>query len=444
MARITIQDVNQNLGITNTYDIVNAIRNSSSDSFSQYVPLANADNVAEVGAGIMINQSVQNEFIASLVDRIGLVVLRRTLLNNPLKTFKKGNMPLGRTIEEIFVDITKAQKYDPYDAEETVFRRNIPNVKVLFHDRNRQDFYKQTISDDQLQSAFTSWSTFGDFTSQIFNAMYNSAEVDEYEYMKMLIDNYYSKGLFTVVPVTEPIDEASSMSFMKVLRATATKMTLPSGSRDWNSLAVRTRTDMNNLHLIIDADLNAQIDVDVLAKAFNMDKTSFLGHVTVIDNFASTGLEAILVDEDWFMVYDTKQKLETIRNPQGLYWNYYFHVWQILSTSRFANAVAFVSGTLKAVTQVIVSPTIAEVRQGDTYQFDAFVRATDGNDHTVTWTVVASTSATTVSAGTTIDDTGLLTVDPAQTGELLVKATVTLADSSTVEGDGIVTVLLKS
>jgi hypothetical protein len=58
------------------------------------------------------------------------------------------------------------------------------------------------------------------------------------------------------------------------------------------------------LHLIIDADLEAELDVDVLAKAFNMDKTNFLGHVTVIDGFASTGLEAVLVDQDWFMVYD--------------------------------------------------------------------------------------------------------------------------------------------
>ena len=60
------------------------------------------------------------------------------------------------------------------------------------------------------------------------------------------------------------------------MRATATKMTLPSGSRDYNALAVRTRSEMADLHLIIDADLNAEIDVEVLARAFN--KTSFLGN----------------------------------------------------------------------------------------------------------------------------------------------------------------------
>jgi hypothetical protein len=453
LARITIKDVKTSLGVAETYDIVNAIRNSSSDSFQQYVPLASSDNVLSVAAGIQINQTVQNEFITNLIDRIGLVVVKSVSLKNPLKKFKKGQMQQGRTIEEIFTDITKAKKYDPYDAENTVFKRSIPNVKTLFHERNRQDFYEQTVSDEQLKTAFTSWGNFESFVSSIINSIYNSAEVDEYEYMKLVIDNYFSKGLFTVVPVTKPDTATAASEFVKKLRATARKMTLPNGSRDFNSLAVRTRTDMEDLHLIIDADLEAEIDVDVLAKAFNMDKTNFVGHVTVIDGFASTGLEAVLVDQDWFMVYDNLQKLETIRNPKGLYWNYFYHVWQTLSASRFSNAVAFVSGTVPAVTQVIVDPVIATVKAGGSFEFTAYVRATDGQDHPITWDVIASTSATTLKAGTTIDANGVLTVDATQTGELLVRATSVGtgidtdgagSDTTDVIGECIVTVALAS
>jgi uncharacterized protein YjdB len=441
--RITIKDIKTNLGITQTYDIVNAIRNSSSDMFSQYVPLANADNVAEIGQGILINQAVQNEFVTSLVDRIGLVIVRAVSLNNPLKKFKKGSMTQGRTIEEIFTDITKAKKYDPFDAESTVFKRTIPNVKTLFHERNRQDFYEQTIQDESLKSAFVSWSNFEGFLSSIINAIYNSAEVDEYEYMKLLIDNYYSKGLFKVIPVTAPTTETATKDFVKKLRATVGRMTIGTGSRDYNSLAVRTRSDVSDLHLIIDADLQAEMDVDVLAKAFNMDKTDFLGNVTVIDNFASSGLEAVLVDKEWFMVYDNLQKLETIRNPKGLYWNYFYHVWQTLSVSRFANAVAFVSGTVAPVTQVIVDPTIITLKAGQSFEFTAYVRQTDNVDYPVTWTVTAA-SGSTVAAGTAIDADGKLTLGATQTGQLSVKASVTYGvdpDDVTVEGESIVTVV---
>lgn len=440
--RITVKDIKTSLGITETYDIVNAIRNSN-PNFANYVPLATAENVAEIGAGILVNQTVQNEFITSLVDRIGLVVIKHVSLQNPLKKFKKGTLPQGRTIEEIFTDITKGKKYDPFEAEEKVFAREIPNVKVLFHERNRQDFYHQTIQDDSLKSAFVSWNDFDSFLTSIINAIYNSAEVEEYEYMKLLVDNYYAKGLFRVIPVEAPTTETLAREFVKKVRATARKMTLPTGTRDYNALGVRTRSEMEDLHLLIDADLEATLDVDVLAKAFNMDRTTFMGHVTVIDGFSSQGLEAVLVDKEWYMVYDNLMKMETIRNPRGLYWNYYFHVWQTLSVSRFANAVAFVSGEVAPVTQVIIDPTIVAIKAGNTFSYNVYVRSTDNEEREVVWTVDA-TAGSTLDAGTAISSDGKLTISPSQTGELKVLATVTYgdeADETEVVGESIVTVI---
>ena len=440
MARITVKNFTEAMGITQTYDIVNAIRNSGSENFQRYVPLANAENIVQVGQGILINQQLQNEFITSLVERIGLVVIQQVSLSNPLKKFKRGTMPQGRTIEDIFVDITVEKKYDPEDAETTVFKREIPNVKTLFHERNRQSFYEQTIQEDSLKSAFISWGNFESFVSRIISAIYNSAEVDEYKYMMLLADNYYSKGLFKVEKVVKPDTETTAREFVKKVRSTATKMTLPFGSRDYNALAVHTRSDMEDLHLLINADLEATVDVEVLAKAFNMDKTTFLGHVTVIDGFNSKGLEAILVDREWYMVYDTLQKMETIRNPKGLYWNYFYHVWQVLSVSRFANAVAFVTGDVAEVTQVIIDPVIASVKQGRKHTFNAFVRQTDTVKYEPVWTVVGA-GTTEVQSGTSIDGKGVLTIGATQTGELKVVATVTFDTDKTCVGESIVTVI---
>lgn len=437
--RVTFNDVKTSLGVTESYDIINAIRNSATDNFKTYVPLANAENVAEVGAGILVNQTVQNEFLTALVDRIGLVIVKSISLRNPLAKFKKGSLPMGRTIEEIFTDITKEKLYDAEEAEQKVFEREIPNVKTLFHERNRQSFYHQTIQDDSLKTAFISWGNFESFIASIINAIYNSAEVDEYEYMKLIIDNYYSKGLFKVVKVDDPMTSTGALTnFIKKARATALKMTLPQGTRDYNAMAVRTRSDIRDVHLFIDADLNAELDVDVLAKAFNMDRTTFLGNVTVIDGFASTGLKAVMVDKDWFMVYDTLQKMETIRNPRGLYWNYYYHVWQVLSASRFANAVAFVTGDdVPAVTQVIVSPAIASVKQGKSQAFTVYVRATDDKEHEVVWSVEGG------STGTSISSDGVLTVAANETNQLTVKATVDIGTDDTpkpVVGEAVVNV----
>lgn len=441
MARITIGQVKTTLGIQNTYDIVNAIRNSASTQFQQYVPLANEENIAEVGAGLLTNQALQNEFITSLVDRIGLVVIKSALLENPLKKFKKGMLPLGRTIEEIFVDIASEQAYDMEVAESQVFKREIPDVKTIFHERNRQGFYKKTISDDALRTAFISWGNFDDFLSKVINSIYNGAELDEFKYMKLIMDNYASKGLFKFIEVTDPMtSDASAKAFVKQVRATAQKMTLPMGSREFNAMAVHTRTDMDDLHLIIDADLQATMDVDVLASAFNMGKAEFLGHVTVIDNFATTGLKAVLVDKEFFMVYDQLYKMETIRNPQGLYYNYYLHVWQVLSASRFGNAVAFVtdSASVPPISQVIVTPNVASAKQGATVDYKAFVRETKPTAHTVAWTVTAMDGQ--AITGTTITN-GVLKVGASQpVGRLLVKATATYDTDKTTIGEAVITI----
>ena len=148
-------------------------------------------------------------------------------------------------------------------------------------------------------------------------------------------------------------------------------------SDQYNAANVYTTTPRNNQHIFMDATFNAQFDVDVLASAFNMDKANFMGRLHLIDYFNtfdnkrfetirenSTGLEevtaeelalmadvkAVLVDENFFQVYDNKDQFTEKYVASGLYWNYFYHVWKTVSTSDFSNAVVFVldSATLTA------------------------------------------------------------------------------------------------
>ena len=44
-------------------------------------------------------------------------------------------------------------------------------------------------------------------------------------------------------------------------------------------------------------------------------------------------------------MYDNLAQMEEGRVGSGLYWNYFYHSWKIISSSPFANAVAFVDNT---------------------------------------------------------------------------------------------------
>ena len=140
-------------------DILNAIRNSASANYQNYVPIANnsQDSIREIGAIIMDYPVLQNEFLSALVNRIGRVMLTSKMYDNPWAIFKKGLLEFGETIEEIFVNIAEPFTYDVEESENKVFARNIPDVRSAFHVLNYQKYYKATIQNEQLRQAFLSW-----------------------------------------------------------------------------------------------------------------------------------------------------------------------------------------------------------------------------------------------------------------------------------------------
>ena len=54
-------------------------------------------------------------------------------------------------------------------------------------------------------------------------------------------------------------------------------------------------------------------------------------------------IKAIIVDEEWFQVYDNKTVFTETYVASGLYWNYFLHTWKTIAHSPFANAVVFAS-----------------------------------------------------------------------------------------------------
>jgi phage-related minor tail protein len=93
---------------TNTsVQVLNAIRNSATQNYQNYVPkaTANADSIREIGAIIMDNVALQNEFTNALVNRIGKVIVTSKSYQNSLRMFKKGMLEFGETIEEVFVEL---------------------------------------------------------------------------------------------------------------------------------------------------------------------------------------------------------------------------------------------------------------------------------------------------------------------------------------------------
>lgn len=370
-------------------DILNAIRNSATYEYQDRVPIATQDNLKDVATSILDSEANQNTFLNSLVNRIAKVIITSKMYENPLRRFKKGVLGFGETVEEIFVNIAKAHEFNPERAEKTVFKREIPDVNAVFHKLNYKNFYKVTISNEELRLAFLSYEGITDLISKIVDSLYTGAEYDEFLIMKQLISNAVSEGRMYAVKIPD-VNSANAKEIVSTIKGISNAMEFM--SPDYNSFGVLTQSKKDRQILIVDSKFDALIDVEVLASAFNMSKAEFMGQRVLIDNFNDlTGVVAALVDEDWFMVFDNLVTFTENYNGEGLYWNYFYHLWKTFSTSPFANAVVFTTEDV-GVNSIEVTPSTATVAKGSSTRFTANVTTTGYAPKTVSWSVNSTTS----------------------------------------------------
>ena len=365
-------------------DVLNAIRNNASINYQNYVPVAtpDANSIREIGAVIMDYTALQNEFLSALVNRIGRVLVTSRMYDNPLAMFKRGILDMGETVEEIFINLAKPYQFDPAVAEKEVFKREIPDVRTAFHTMNYQKFYKATVTQDQLRTAFLTWEGIIDLISKIVNAMYTSANYDEFLVMKYMLAKNILNGRLYPVSVGAG---ATTADVVTSIKGTSNKLTFMSNK--FNPANVTTHSLKENQYVLVNSDFDSKMNVDVLATAFNMDKAEFMGHVILVDgfgeldverldiifsdddtytHFTSAELEAlneipvVLVDGDYFMIFDNMINFTENYNGEGLYWNYFYHTWKTFSVSPFANATVFVPNA-PVVTSVTLTPDIVNV-----------------------------------------------------------------------------------
>lgn len=377
--------------MANGVNVLNVIRQNATAVYQDRIPAATAENLHEVGDAILTYEAQTNEFVNALVNRIGLVILNNRMATNPLAALKKGRLAVGETIEEIYIDVIKAQTYDPRAAQDTLFKRHLPNVSSVFHSVDSQLNYPLTISNEQLRKAFMSYDSLDRFIAGLVDSMYKSATLDEFIQMKQLISEWNNNGRFIIEPITAVTDAASAREAMIKIKAVSDGMTI--FNNQMNYAGVWTSTPKDEQYLITTPDFNARMDVDVLAAAFHMDKAEFAGHVIVVDNIGDLGddgIEAILVDKNWYQVYDYLRTFKTAYNGEGLYWNYFYHVWMVYSLSPFANAVAFGTAT-PTVTALTVTPTTATVKAGGTVQITTSVTGTGDPTSKCTFALAGNT-----------------------------------------------------
>lgn len=248
-----------------------------------------------------------------------------------------------------------------------------------------QTYYKATISEQNLRQAFLSIDGVTDLIARIVNSLYSGEAYDEYIMMKYIIAQSLIPGNVKMTTIGAVDDEASGKAAVKKVKGITGKLQFM--SKEYNIAGVNTFIPSpSDIFVVMTADYEASIDVDVLASAFNMDKVQFMGQRVLVDSFSFNDGELARLDEllakdptytrpsednltalntvgivvmsrDWFQVYDVLNQFTEQYNAALLYWNEFNHVWRIYSASPFAPIVGFTTMTpsISAVTVNVAS-----------------------------------------------------------------------------------------
>ncbi len=411
--------------------VFNVVRENASKVFMETVPSATKDNIQAI-SNILFDDAYKpmlNEFVNNLINRIGLTIIRNKTFSNPLSILRKGSMPLGTDIQDLYENPAEAEQYELSNtAMAKLLTITDPDTHVAYYRRNRKDFYTKTISRENLQGAFVSWEKFENYISAITTSLYSGNYIDEFELTKALVDGAYDNNKVIVETVSAITDETTAKAFIKKCRSLFTKMKLPSTKYNAYSKfsgakgVIKTWTEDDRFVLIVTSDVMAEVDVDVLARAFNIENTKFLGRVIEVDSFENEEIQAILCDESWFQIYENLMRFDEFYNARTMTWNEYLHVWQTYAICPFANAVVFATAQPKPATAISVS--------------DVNVVEDATANVTVTLTPTDATTELEFISGNetvfTVSSTGVVTGVSAGTGTLTVKTDNGLSDTATV------------
>lgn len=338
---------------------VKALANASSQEFKDRIGNVTATNIKTIGNTITNYPTAKNEFINVLTNQVSKQLFFNKVWENPYKMFNRGQLPYGKSIASIFVDIVKGKdrtrQTNATNLSSDLLTRQTPNVKVEYYTENFQHQYPTTISDEELKGAFRTQNGLSEMTGRILQAPLTGAEFDQFLMIKHALANLkcaevkIEKAAYTALTSKEKanIITTTVKAYVKKLKFL---------SNNYNAQGVMTFSRPSDLYLFVPADISAFLDVEQLATAFNISKVELPTRVLDIDDFqkVNTGSDAnskpyvedtdalfYLIDKDAIQLYETLNESESFRNPQAKYINIWFDRWGIIASCHFANAIKF-------------------------------------------------------------------------------------------------------
>lgn len=322
--------------------LLDAIRNSASNSYQSSVPLANANDINRTVEAITGNAQNFSEFF-NIITRIGRANIDAAYWRDPLdREFNKGQLTEGDSVQNIIVGMAAEHAFSFNDADK-VFQVEKPDVSALYSTVNRHSKYKVSVSMPEARRILLGPNGVENLYNRIMESLRSGAERDNTKATKDVINRSIDNGVPFFVEVKNNADGSIDYKdLVKQMRYYHTMMCYVDNPDKYNAVGMENPTRAENVNVLLPALTQANVDVDVLASAFNMDRATFIGKQIPVNALANSDVLGMMVDNNFIQIYDQLDQTASIFNPEVLTEQNFLHVWKSYSYVKFFNAICFV------------------------------------------------------------------------------------------------------
>lgn len=338
---------------------LNDLRDHTSDEYKKYITeLTEESGIEQLSGPLLSMPNLYNEFCNVLVQRIVYTQVMSQVYQSPLKELEGEDMPLGYLGQEIFINPAISRDYNVDDFAGALEKYEA-DVKVQYQNINFDKQYPVTIIRQKLKQAMVTWGELEKFISGLTNSLYNGLYIDEYNNTKSLVTMAYNSNAVQIEVIQEPTTTELAKKFVEKARELYLNFQAPSTNFNaWRKIGgygrdVETFTNSDDIIILIRNDIQAKLDVEVLASAFNMSKTDLMGKIYPVNNFdlidRKTGAKildgskiiGLIADKKWFRIKNEDIYMDDFRNASNRSINYFLNAIKMFKYSYFANAVCF-------------------------------------------------------------------------------------------------------
>ena len=272
------------------------------------------------------NATTDNLYTA--VDKIGKMIMLDGQFIDKLPELDGDELPLGKTIEEYFIDLTLPEAYTDINTEGA--KNEVPALpsveQCAYNYTLGREKIKTTVPYDNVERAALNENDAANMIAKILERLGNSYEMFKFQAKKQLLGNAADKAVAAnlVSTIAVPTDTTTGEAFIKAIKEEVEAASFAHEGGLNGALIGATP----ELVLYIKKGVMPSIEVDTMAGAFNEARLAIPARVKVVDDFGTmtnTNVFALLVDPRGIKLHRGYHAIRTATNADGDFVNYVDH-----------------------------------------------------------------------------------------------------------------------